>query len=106
MVSDHAHGGGGRVVLFTAQALQLLYNRPDDTDLKHVRIIERCSRDALQPAAKVDVLLGQFLKTLLGLDVFHKHAVGDFDKPAAVAVGMAVRTKLGVVLDKIKLVEN
>ncbi len=43
---------------------------------------------------------------MLGFDVFHKHAVADFDKAAAVAVGVALWAILGVVWHKVKLIKD
>ncbi len=106
VIGNHAHGCSGRIILFAAQALQLLNNRPDNTNLKHVRVVECRCRDAFQPAAKVDILLGQFFETIFGAHIFHKHTVGDFDEAAAVAVGVAVGAVLRVVRNEVELVED
>src|SRR3989338_7040674 len=91
MVGDNAEITLFLRVCFAAQVLEFFYKRSKCFRGKHIRIIYRRRRNALEPAAKVNVLLRQESKSPVGvLYILHKDLVADFQKAAAVAVGMAL----------------
>ena len=70
-------------------------------------MVVRNGDNALQPAAEVDVLLGQEAEGAVGvLYILHKHRVADFEEAATVAVGVALWAKFYIVLDVGELVED
>src|SRR5260370_32431873 len=60
----------------------------------------------MQASNEVDVLARQLRKSCLGAQVLHEHRVADFEKPAAVAVGVAVWPIRGIVGNLGKLEED
>src|SRR6188768_136928 len=98
MVSDNAHTGGVTVVGLMAENFKLADNRPQQADLKHIRVTEFGSGDALQARAMVDVRL--FKRHELTVSYFlirHEDIVADFHEPAAVAVRVAVLAEFRIV---------
>src|SRR5438552_3290977 len=69
-------------------------------NFKNIRRILQSSSDAFEPAAEIDVLLRQALKTAIsGFDVFHEDAVADFHESSAFTVRVAFAAETGVMND-------
>ena len=99
VVGNDAHALGVAFVFFAAESLQFFNDGPHQADLEHVRAVNSCRGNALQAAAKVDILFLEWLKTtILKPAVLHEHLVADFHELAAVAGRVCQTEAFGVVL--------
>src|SRR5205085_4198439 len=85
VVGDNTHTLSIFVVGFARNLLELLDNRPQQAYLEDIRAVDAGSRDALQAAAEVDVLLGQRLKAaVFETAILHEDLIANFHEPPAV----------------------
>src|SRR5487761_1189856 len=77
VVGDHAHSVGVSIIFFAGKFFEFLDNWPETSNFENIRAVDSRCRNALQAAAKIDVLLRQRFETALDAYVFHKHIVAD-----------------------------
>ena len=107
MVGNHTHFVGIGVIAFARNFFELIDNRLEQRDFKDIERADRCSRNTLEAAAKVDVFLFElFESTVLLALVLHKNLVADLHETGAVGGWMSETVFLNVLLIIAKIIKH